>query len=144
MPKRFLRPRSIFRCEDVPCRTLTAKGVLGMGRFQRAAGLVILGASWSAAALLMLVVARSPTDTIAEPVEATAIGVSRILFDLYAPPTVTVVSAVGLAIFCGWSVSTLERGVATRARRSQVGTRTPLAPKIVMAETRGEFAGAVT
>lgn len=115
-----------------------------MGRFQRAAGLVILGASWSAALLLLLVVARSPGDAVADPVEAAAIGVRRILIDAYIPPTITVVAAIGLAIFCGWSVSWLERRVTTRSRRSHVGTHTPLVPKVVMAETRGVYAGPVT
>jgi biofilm PGA synthesis N-glycosyltransferase PgaC len=115
-----------------------------MGRFQRAAGLVILGGSWSAAILLMVVVSRSPKAAVEAPAEAVVFGAWRILYDANAPSIVTVVSAVGLAIFCAWAVSSLERRVATNARRSETGTRTPLVPKIVMAESHGEFAGPVT
>jgi len=115
-----------------------------MGRFQRAAGLVILGGSWSAAALLVLVVARSPRDAVDEPGEAVFFGALRVVYDVSAPSVVTVVSAVGLAVFCAWSVSSLERQVTTRARRTELGTGAPLAPKLVMAETRGVFAGPVT
>lgn len=115
-----------------------------MGRFQRAAGLVILGGSWSAAILLMVVIARSPKDVVTEPAETAVFGVWRVLYDVNIPSVVTIASAIGLAVFCAWSVSSLERQVNTKSRRSQRGSRTPLVPKIVMAETRGVFAGPVT
>ncbi len=115
-----------------------------MGRFQRAAGLVILGGSWSAAILLFIVVSRSPKAAVDAPADAVLFGVWRILYDVNAPSVVTIVSAVGLAIFCAWAVSSLERRVSTNTRRSETGTRTPLVPKVVMAESRGRFDGPVT
>ncbi|WP_183092943.1 glycosyltransferase family 2 protein [Nocardioides stalactiti] len=115
-----------------------------MGRFQRAAGLLILGGSWSAATLLAVWVAQSPRQVIDEPASTVAFGAWRVLYDVNAPSVVTVVSAVGLAVFCAWAVQSLERRVTTTSRRSDSGNRTPLVPKIVMAETRGVFAGPIT
>jgi len=115
-----------------------------MGRFQRAAGLVILGGSWSAAILLVIIVSRSPKAAVDAPADAVVFGVWRILYDVNAPSVITIISAVGLAIFCAWAVSSLERRVSTSARRSETGSRTPLVPKIVMADSRGVFDGPVT
>jgi len=106
--------------------------------------LAILGGSWSAALILVMIVARSPRSPILEPVDAVVLGVLDVAYDVHAPSLVTIVSAAGLAAFCAWAVSSLERGVTTKARRSESGRRTPLAPKVVMAETRGIFAGPVS
>ena len=71
-------------------------------------------------------------------------GGLEILYDASGPETTTIATAVGLAVLFAGSVATMERWVSTRARRSDGGITTPLAPKIVMADTRGVYTGPIT
>lgn len=115
-----------------------------MGRFQRAAGMLILGGSWSAALALLVIVGRSPHQAAEKPADAVVLGVWQVLYDVNVPSLVTVLAAIGLAAACAWAVSTLERQVTARSRRSDGGRREPLVPKAVMAATQGVFAGPIT
>ena len=54
------------------------------------------------------------------------------------------VAAGALALLFAAGIAALERRVATKARRSDDRAVMPLAPKVVMAATRGVFAGPVT
>ncbi|WP_297623295.1 glycosyltransferase family 2 protein [Nocardioides sp.] len=60
------------------------------------------------------------------------------------PAPRVMLAAVGVALLLAAGVAGLERRLLTRARRSEDGNRMPLAPKLVMAQTRGEYAGPVT
>lgn len=51
---------------------------------------------------------------------------------------------MALALTMAASVALLERRITTRSRRSSNPRITPLAPKVVMAATHGDFAGPVT
>ena len=56
----------------------------------------------------------------------------------------TLAAAAGVALLLAAGVAAVERRLLTRARRSEDPDRMPLAPKLVMAETRGVYAGPVT
>ena len=115
-----------------------------MGRFQRAIGLVILGVAVLGALLLWVAVSsgeRAPTQA---PHRGFVFGVWEVLYDTEAPSTQILLAASGLALLFAAGVALLERRITTRSRRSEDLHRLPLAPKIVMAETRGIFHGPVT
>ena len=86
-----------------------------MERFRRAAGLVVLGAAVAAAG---------------------ALG--------WLGASVSVALAIASALLCAGAVVLVESRFAARARRSDQVAHTPLAPRVVMAATRGVFAGPVT
>ncbi len=68
----------------------------------------------------------------------------HVLYDTDAPAARVVLAAGGLALLFAAGVAWLERRVATRLRRSDDEVATPLAPKVVMAATRGVYSGPVT
>lgn len=115
-----------------------------MGRYQRAVGFVVFGTALLGAALIWWAVAASDRPQGDRPAEGVILGAWRVLYDTEAPQLRTVVAAAGLALLIAALVGWLERRIATGARRSLDPRRMPLAPKVVMAETRGVFAGPVT
>jgi len=115
-----------------------------MGRFQRAVGLVIFGSAVLGSVMLLVAVGAGDPDPADAPSEGVLFGIWRVLYDTEAPPTHILVAAAGLALVFAASVALLERRIATRARRSDRPDVMPLAPKVVMAETRGVYAGPVT
>jgi cellulose synthase/poly-beta-1,6-N-acetylglucosamine synthase-like glycosyltransferase len=112
---------------------------------QRVVGLLILAAVALAAALLWWGVAASEPPTLWAPVQVTLAGAWTVLYDAHAPDARVVVAAIAVAVLLGAAVASTERFVANRTRRTPAHVRTrPLAPKVVMAATRGVFAGHVT
>jgi cellulose synthase/poly-beta-1,6-N-acetylglucosamine synthase-like glycosyltransferase len=112
--------------------------------FQRAVGLVILGTALLGAAMVWLAVGHEGAVPAARPSEGLLFGIWQVLYDTEAPSLSIVLAAGGLALLFAAGVASLERRVVGRARRSNNPTVAPLAPKIVMSETRGAFAGPVT
>lgn len=115
-----------------------------MGKFQRAVGVVIFGAAIAGAAMLWIAVAAGDHSTAGAPSEGLMFGVWQVLYDTEAPPAQVLLAAGGLALLFAAGIAFLERRVATRLRRSDDVSATPLAPKIVMSATRGVYAGPVT
>ena len=66
------------------------------------------------------------------------------LYSTNAPGARILGAAVALAVLLAAGVALLERRITTRSRRSANVRIAPLAPKIVMAATRGVYAGPVT
>jgi len=116
-----------------------ASGWLG-----RYIGLVIAGIAISAALLLWFAVsARSPSAN--QSARSTAVlGVWHVFYDAQAPAITVVIGAVGLGLILAAGVALIERVVTDRSRRSTDAEVKLLAPKLVMAETRGVFGGPVT
>lgn len=115
-----------------------------MGKFQRAVGVVIFGAAVLGAVMLWFAVAAGEHTMAGAPSEGVMFGVWQVLYDTEAPSPRVLVAAAGLALIFAAGVAYLERRVATKLRRSDDVSATPLAPKIVMAANRGEYAGPVT
>ncbi|HEX5560260.1 MAG TPA: glycosyltransferase family 2 protein [Nocardioidaceae bacterium] len=115
-----------------------------LGKFQRAIGLVILGAAAGAAALLWSAVSAGRPAPTRAPSEGVVFGVWRVLYDTQAPAPRVLMAAAALAILFAAGIAVLERRITNRSRRSANHRATPLAPKVVMAATEGDFAGPVT
>ena len=114
------------------------------GRFQRAIGFVIIAAAAGAALLLWLAVAATEPAASRPPTHGVVLGVWNVLYDNQAPSTRALLAAGGLALLFAAGVASAERRIANRYRRTADQVFAPLAPKIVMAETAGVYAGPVT
>lgn len=111
---------------------------------QRMVGVAILGTATLGAGILWLGVASGEPQRDERPTEGLLLGIWQIAYDTVMPSTRTLLAAMGMALLLAAGVAAVERRLLTRARRSQDPDRMPLAPKLVMAETRGVFAGPVT
>lgn len=114
------------------------------GRLDRAVGLVIAAIVTAGAVLLWLAIAAEGPETSIADSEDVVIGIWRILYNADAPATDVILAAISLALLAGAGLALLERRIATRTRRSSNPGKQPLAPKVIMAANRGEFAGDVT
>ena len=112
-----------------------------LGRY---VGLVIASVAVGGALLLWAVVsAYAPfADRAAQSVAL--FGMWHVDYDPQAPALVVALGAVGLGLLLAAAVAVVERLVLDRSRRSTDTRAKLLAPKLVMAETRGVFGGPVT
>lgn len=117
-----------------------------MNRFlQRAVGIAVMAMVAVAAGLLWWAVAAEHPVTLWEPVEATIGGAWTVLYSTELPRLGLFMAALALALTMILIVVATERIVARRYRRTPPDTRErPLAPRVVMERTRGQFAGEVT
>jgi biofilm PGA synthesis N-glycosyltransferase PgaC len=111
---------------------------------QRSVGVAIIGAASLGALLLWLAVAAGDPERTDDPDQGLLFGVWQVFYDTQMPSARVLLAAAGVALLLAAGVAMLERRIATRARRSQDPGRMPLAPKVVMAQTRGHHAGPVT
>jgi cellulose synthase/poly-beta-1,6-N-acetylglucosamine synthase-like glycosyltransferase len=115
-----------------------------MRLLQRSVGLAIVGTALLGAVMLWLAIAAGDPRRGEEPDEGMLFGVWKVFYDTEVPSTRVLLAAAGVGLLLAAGVAFLERRITTRARRSQDPDRMPLAPRLVMAQTRGEFAGPVT
>jgi cellulose synthase/poly-beta-1,6-N-acetylglucosamine synthase-like glycosyltransferase len=111
---------------------------------QRSVGVAIIGTAGLGATALWVAVAAGDPAHGERPSEGLLFGVWRVFYDTEMPAPRVLLAAVGVALLLAAGVAALERRLVTRARRSEDPDRMPLAPKLVMAETRGVYAGPVT
>ncbi len=111
---------------------------------QRSVGLAIIGCASLGALLIWLAVAAGGPRAGSPPERGLLFGVWEVFYDTEMPTPRVLLAAAGLALLLAAGVAFLERRISTRARRSQDPDRMPLAPKLVMAETKGVYAGPVT
>lgn len=116
----------------------------GPGAFGRGVGLVVLLAAAAAAGLMWFAISSSGEAAVHAPSQRVLFGVWDVLYDTQAPSLCAALAAVALALLCAAGIAVLEQRVTNRYRRSSDRTGTPLAPKVVMEQTRGPFAGPVT
>ncbi|MCZ2404899.1 glycosyltransferase family 2 protein [Paenarthrobacter sp. Z7-10] len=116
---------------------------MGRGKLARAVGIVIAAAVLTAAALLWLAVAASGPTASAAPSSGLVFGIWKVFYDTDAPAPRVVLEAIGAAVLLAAGVALIDRRIANRSRRS-AHPGTPLAPKTVMAATRGVYDGPVT
>ena len=103
----------------------------------------MLGVTGVVALLLWWAVGKDPVP-VAPTRSGMVFGFLRILYADDLPPWAVIWAAVGSAAFLVALVVVVEHQITLRYRRSTGGRTTPLAPRIVMAETRGRFLGEVT
>ena len=111
---------------------------------RRSVGLAIIGTAALGAAALWVAVASGDPRAGRAPTEGVLFGIWRVFYDTAMPAPRVLLAAVGVALLLAAAVAGLERRLLTQARRSEDGNRMPLAPKLVMAQTRGQYAGPVT
>lgn len=113
--------------------------------FQRAVGLVVIVVVIAAAGLLWWGIAVTDPPQLWHPVQVTLSGVWRLFYSAELPNAGVMAVALGLALLFVAFVVVSERVVAKRYRRAEADVSAlPLAPRVVMARTRGVFAGEVT
>lgn len=117
---------------------------MGVGRFHRAVGLVILAIAAGGAGLLRLAVSAGDSPPESIPSESLVFGVWNVAYDSVAPSWGVIIAAIALALLFAAGVAWLEQRIAKRAHRSTDSRHKPLAPKLVMASTAGVYAGPVT
>lgn len=112
--------------------------------FQRTVGLAVIVVVLLAAGLLWWGIAVTDPPTLWEPAHATLAGVWEVLYSSELPNLGVLATALGIALFFVLFVAVSERVVAARYRRADLEvTKLTLAPRAVMARTRGVFAGEV-
>ncbi|NYI60850.1 glycosyltransferase family 2 protein [Cellulomonas soli] len=111
---------------------------------QRAVGLAVFAIAASAATALWLLLAVDVPEEAPGLHEGILLGVWHVLYDTELPPPRILLAALLLAVLLASGVALLEQRISTRSRRSVDQRTDPLAPKLVMAATRGVFAGPVT
>ncbi|WP_159616615.1 glycosyltransferase family 2 protein [Arthrobacter zhaoguopingii] len=122
----------------------TAPGPAARGRFHRTVGLIIAVLAAGAAAALWAAVAVGGPSQVEGPASGVILGLWRVLYNTDTPPVRVLAIAMALAVLLAAGVALLEQRIATRSRRSANPVSTPLAPRIVMAATRGIYSGPVT
>ncbi|WP_137844949.1 glycosyltransferase family 2 protein [Microbacterium sp. 2FI] len=117
-----------------------------MKKFERFVGVALI----CSALLGALVVGLAAFATIQDPAgwdtptTVTLFGAWEVMYSTSAPSAGVILAAAGFALLVAAVVGLLERRVARRSRTSDDWEGMPLAPKRVMAETRGIYAGPVT
>lgn len=113
--------------------------------FQRAVGLIVIVVVLAAAGLLWWGVAVTHPPTIWDYGQLTLGGIWTVYYNSELPNLWVLGMALTLALIMVVFVVVSERVVANRYRRAGSETvNLPLAPRVVMDRTRGEFAGEVT
>ncbi|MFF2032137.1 glycosyltransferase [Arthrobacter sp. NPDC058192] len=117
---------------------------MGRGQLHRTVGLVIAVIAGTAAALLWTAIAAGGHAQLDGPPHAFILGVWNVLYSTNAPGGRILGAAVALAVLLAAGVALLERRITARSRRSANLSVAPLAPRIVMAASRGVYAGPLT
>jgi cellulose synthase/poly-beta-1,6-N-acetylglucosamine synthase-like glycosyltransferase len=115
-----------------------------MRGLERSVGLLIIGTACAGAGLLWWSVSGAGGAYADEPTRGVVLGVWHVLYDAEAPSVGTLTAAAGLALVLAAGVALLEQRISTAVRRSDDRAHRPLAPKVVMAQTRGVYAGPIT
>ena len=117
-----------------------------MRRFERFVGVALIGSALLGALMVGWAAFAAIQDPAvwATPQTATLFGVWEVMYSTSAPSASAVLAAAGFALLVAAGVALIERRVAKRARTTEDWEGMPLAPKRVMAETRGVYAGPVT
>lgn len=115
------------------------------GFFQRTVGLAVIVVVLIAAGLLWWGVAATNPPALWEPARITLAGIWQVLYSSDLPNLGVMATALAIALFFALLVAVSERVVAARYRRATPEkVRLTLAPRAVMARTRGVFSGDVT
>ena len=94
--------------------------------------------------MLWFVAAARTSDVEEAPRTASFFGRWEFTYDPQVPAIALVLGAIGLGLLFAAAAAMVERVVLDRSRRSTDADTKLLAPRVVMAETRGVFAGPVT
>jgi len=107
-------------------------------------GLIIFGVASIAATLLLAAASAVGPRVEIAPSTGFFLGIWSVLYAIEAPTPRVAVASVALAALLASGVALIELRISNRSRRSSDAHTDPLAPKLVMARTRGVYAGPVT
>lgn len=107
-------------------------------------GAVIVVAVGIATALMWAGIAAGPSSFLAGRAEDIVLAPGGVRYSTETPPLWPVIAAAALALVTAGGVALTDRSIANRVRRSMNFEDAPLAPRLVMASTRGAYAGPVT
>lgn len=93
--------------------------------------------------LWIIAAAAVPSENLM-PIQELTLGIWNIFYTDQAPGVKLLLTTVALAATLGAGIGLMDWRIANRTRRSANAISKPLAPRIVMAETRGAYAGPVT
>lgn len=110
----------------------------------RYVGLVIAGIVAAGAVLLWNLLSAGEPGAFGTPQSGRVLGLWQIAYDTSVPSARLVLASIGLGLVVATAAAVVERVVLDRSRRSTDREKKLLAPRIVMGETRGVFAGPVT
>lgn len=127
-----------------PTRRVRLDGRIGDHSFARLVGIAVFGLAGCAGAALLAAASALGGQVQLAPLQGHLLGVWHVLYATEAPTASVALAAAGLAVLLAMGVALVELRIANRARRSVDGAGYPLAPKLVMARTKGVFAGPVT
>ncbi|MCB5274711.1 Poly-beta-1,6-N-acetyl-D-glucosamine synthase [Arthrobacter sp. SO5] len=116
----------------------------GSRRNPRYAGLLIAGSVVAAAAAVWTMVSGGGAMASEAPAEGLVFGIWKVLYATEAPAPRVITAAIVVALVLAAGVALLEQRIGNRSRRSLNINSKPLAPKVIMAATRGVYAGPVT
>ena len=105
---------------------------------------MVIGTAALASLVLLLLASFEVQPQSGNPVQRATVGVWEVFYDTEAPGIQVVAGAAAVALLMAAAVAALENRIATKYRRSSDPFATPLAPRVVMAETRGVYAGPIT
>jgi cellulose synthase/poly-beta-1,6-N-acetylglucosamine synthase-like glycosyltransferase len=114
------------------------------GRLGRAVVPVLVVTVAGLAGLLWFAISSSGVASSGEVAHGVLFGSWHVRYDTQVPPLRAVLAAIAIVLLLAVGVASLELSITNRSRRSRDEAATPLAPRIVMARTRGVFAGPVT
>jgi cellulose synthase/poly-beta-1,6-N-acetylglucosamine synthase-like glycosyltransferase len=117
------------------------KGGVHLGR---AVGVFVALVVATAAGLLWFAVAARDPQVSTAPTDGLVHDTWSSVSNTAAPSITVIAGAFGLALLAAVGIALAERIVTDRARRSSDSVTKPLAPKTIMAATRGVYAGPVT
>lgn len=104
--------------------------------------MVLFAAALAGALIWMAIALTDPAEP--RPHEGLLFGAWKVLYDTQAPTLFTLLIAIAGILLVAAGVALVEQLISNRDRRSLDVVHLPLAPRIVMAETRGVYAGPVT
>jgi len=110
---------------------------------QRFVGVAVLAVTGTVALTLWWAVGNDPVRTEA-PRTGLLFGVWRFVYANDSPPLTVIAAAISSAAFLVALVVYVEHRIILRFRRSSQTRTNPLAPKVVMSQTSGQFHGEVT
>ncbi|MFH8248980.1 glycosyltransferase family 2 protein [Microbacterium sp. B2969] len=127
-------------------RPAVPKGGSEMGRFERFVGVALICLALLGGAVVGLAAFATLQDPVGwdTPSAVYLFGVWEVMYSTSGPSAGVVLASAGFALLVAAVVALIERRVTRHARTSDDWERMPLAPKRVMAETRGIYAGPVT
>ncbi|WP_241490306.1 glycosyltransferase family 2 protein [Leucobacter chromiiresistens] len=126
-------------------RRAEAEGVVVREFFQRFVGLLVILVVLAAVAVLVWGVDLSHPESIWQPERLTLAGAWTVMYNAELPPPRVLGIALATAIAFVLIVVITERTVSRRYRRTPLEVvKRSLAPKAIMARSRGVFAGEIT